>query len=292
VTAPAAVGATVGEALAGAVARLAAAGVPEPRADAEVLLAHALGTSRTDVIAGARRPLAPAAAAAFAAMLARRAAREPVQHVVGVREFWSLPLAVDRRALVPRPETELVVETALRLVPRARRVLDVGTGSGAIAAALARELPGAAVVASDRAAGALALAGANFARLARRVARVRASLVRGFRAGAFDLVVANLPYVPTADLGGLAPEVRDWEPRTALDGGPDGLAVVRALVATAPEVLAPGGWLVLEVGEGQAAAVAAAAGRRGYGRVEVVRDAAGVERVVATEGRGDGWTRS
>jgi release factor glutamine methyltransferase len=286
------VGPTVGEVMADAVARLAAAGVPEPRADAEVLLAHALGTSRTGVIAGARRPIAPAAAASFATLLARRAAREPVQHVVGRREFWSLPIAVDRRGLVPRPETELLVETALRLAPGARRVLDVGTGSGAVAAALARELPSARVVASDRSEDALALAGANFADLAPGVRRVRASLVAGFRAGTFDLVVANLPYVRTDDVARLAPEVRDWEPRAALDGGPDGLDLVRALVATAPEVLAAGAWLILEVGAGQATAVAAALAERGYGRIEVVRDAAGIDRVVAAEGRGDAWTRS
>jgi release factor glutamine methyltransferase len=285
-------GPTAGEILAEAVARLAASGVPEPRADAEVLLAHALGTTRAGVIAGARRPLAPAAASSFAAMLARRAAREPVQHVVGVQEFWSLPIAVDRRVLVPRPETELVVETALRLVPSARRVLDVGTGSGAVAAALARELPSACVVASDRAADALDAAGANLARLAPGVARVRASLAHGFRAGAFDLVVANLPYCRTGELARLAPEVRDWEPRTALDGGPDGLDVIRALVATAPDALAAGGWLVLEVGIGQAAAVAAAAAARGWARIEVFRDAAGIDRVVAAEGRRDAWMRS
>jgi release factor glutamine methyltransferase len=209
-----------------------------------------------------------------------------------VQEFWSLPIAVDRRVLVPRPETELVVETALRLAPGARRVLDVGTGSGAVAAALARELPGACVVASDHSAEALAVARANLARLAPGVTLARATLADGFRGGAFDLVVANLPYVPTGALAGLAPEVRDWEPRAALDGGPDGLDLVRVLVATAPAVLAIGGWLVLEVGVGQAEAVAAAAVRRGYGRIEVVPDAAGIDRVVAAEGRGDGWTRS
>src|SRR5437867_3967427 len=129
---------TVGDALAAAIARLAAAGVPEPRADAEVLLARALDTTRVGLVVAARRPLPETAARDFAALVARRAAREPLPYIVGEREFWSLPLAVDRRVLVPRPETELVVETALRLAPAARRILDVGTGSGAIAAALAR----------------------------------------------------------------------------------------------------------------------------------------------------------
>jgi release factor glutamine methyltransferase len=171
-------------------------------------------------------------------------------------------------------------------------VLDVGTGTGAVAAALARELPAARVVASDRSADALALAGTNLAHLAPRVARARANLVEGFRAAAFDLVVANLPYVRSADLAGLAPEVRDWEPRAALDGGADGLDLVRALVATAPAVLAAGGWLVLEIGVGQVAAVVAALRERGYGRIEVARDAAGIDRIVAAEGRGDAWMRS
>src|SRR5207244_2938758 len=155
---------TVGDALAAAIARLAAAGLPEPRADAEVLLARALDTTRVGLVVAARRPLPETAARDFAALVARRAAREPLPYIVGEREFWSLPLTVDRRVLVPRPETELVVETALRLAPAARRILDVGTGSGAIAAALARELPAARVCASDLAPGALAVARANLAR--------------------------------------------------------------------------------------------------------------------------------
>src|SRR6266550_2649599 len=239
---------TVGDALAAAVACLAAAGVPEPRADAEVLLARALDTTRVGLVVAARRPL---------------------------------PLAVDRRVLVPRPETELVVETALRLAPAARRILDVGTGSGAIAAALARELPAARVCASDLAPGALAVARANLARHAPGVALVCGDLLAPFRAAAFDLVAANPAYVTDAELGGLAPEVRDHEPRVALAAGPDGLAALGRLVAEAPRVLAPGGWLVVEIGAGQAAAVrrlAEASGR--YVRVEVVRDHAGIERVL------------
>ena len=285
--------ATVGDALAAAIARLAAAGVPEPRADAAVLLAHVLGTTRTALVAGARDPFPPGAAAAFGALLDRRVAREPVHYLVGEREFWSLPLTVDRRVLVPRPETELVVETALRLAPAARRILDVGTGSGAIAAALARELPAARVWASDVTADALAVARANLARHAPGVVLVRGDLLAPFRTAAFDLVAANPPYVTDAALGGLAPEVRDHEPRVALAAGPDGLAALGRLVAEAPRVLAPGGWLVMEVGAGQAAAVrrlAEASGR--YVRIEVVRDHAGIERVLALRLGGGGWTRS
>jgi len=330
---------TVGDALAAAVACLAAAGVPEPRADAEVLLARALGTTRAGLVVGARRPLPEGAARDFAALLDRRAGREPLPYIVGEREFWSLPFAVDRRVLAPRPETELVVETALRLAPAARRILDLGTGSGAIAAALARELPAARVCASDLAPSALAVARANLARHAPGVALVCGDLLAPFRAAAFDLVAANPPYVTDAELGGLAPEVRDHEPRVALAAGPDGLAALGRLVAEAPRVLAPGGWLVMEVGAGQAAAVrrlaeagaerrqAARGGSRAgvdlgraagaarafvrsarsarapdgppaeldtgrYVRIEVVRDHAGIARVLALRLGGGRWTRS
>jgi release factor glutamine methyltransferase len=283
----------VGEALAAAVGRLSVAGVPDPRADAEVLLAHALGTSRAGVVAAAKHPLPARAAAALEPLIARRLAREPLQYVIGEREFWSLPFRVDGRVLVPRPETELVVETALRLAPDAQRVLDVGTGSGALAAALARELPGALVSASDVAAGALAVARGNLGRHAPGVGLVRADLLGAFRDGAFDLVVSNPPYVADRELAALAPEVRDFEPRVALAGGPDGLAVVHALVAGAPRVLAPGGWLVSEIGAGQEEAVCRIVeDTRRFVMVEVVRDHAGIERVIAArEGRG-AWTRS
>jgi release factor glutamine methyltransferase len=289
----AAVVVSVADALAAAVARLAAAGVGEPRADAEVLLARALGTTRAGLVLAARRPLPDAAVRDVAALVARRTAREPLHHIVGEREFWSLPFVVDRRVLVPRPESELLVETALRLAPGARRILDVGTGSGAVAAALARELPAARVCASDVSADALAVARVNLARHAPRVVLWRGDLLAPLRPAAFDLVVANPPYVADAELAGLEPEVRDHEPRLALAAGPDGLAVLRALVAEAPRVLVPGGWLVVEMGAGQAPAVdrlARASGR--WVRVEVARDHAGIERVLAARRGGDGWTRS
>jgi release factor glutamine methyltransferase len=230
--------------------------------------------------------------------VARRAERVPVAYLTGTREFWSLPIAVDPRVLIPRPETELLVEVVCRLAPRSGRVLDAGTGSGAVAAALARELPAARVWASDRDAAALAVARTNLARHAPRAGLVCADWLAPFRPRAFDVVVANPPYVSSGELPLLEPEVREHEPRHALDGGADGLDAVRVLLAEAARVLVGGGWLVLEMGAGQAERVldgVAAVGR--YTRTLVRADTAGIARVLAAqraadEGRGRTWTPS
>ena len=278
---------TVGQALRRAAARLADAGLPEPRADAEVLLAHVLSIDRQLLVLRVQEPLAPELAARFEALLARRLQREPTAQLVGVREFWSLPFRVDRRVLIPRPETELVVETALAVAPGATRVLDVGTGSGVLAVALARELPRARVVALDRSPGALAIARENVQQLAPRVRLVCGDLLAAIASCTFDLVVANPPYVPTAEIARLAPELRDYEPRLALDGGADGLAVIRALLAEVPRVLLAGGWLVFELGAGQAGTVVQEAARETvWGPARVVRDLAGIERVMALQRQG------
>jgi release factor glutamine methyltransferase len=290
---------TVRAALATATARLAAAGVPEAGADAAVLLAHVLGTTRVGLVVDAGCAVEAGAAARFDQLVARRAARVPLQHLTRQREFWSMPFAVDPRVLVPRPETEVLVETAARLAPRARRVLDVGTGSGCIAVALARELPAATIIAADVSAAALAVGRANAQRLAPGVRLVQADLVAAFRDAAFDLVVANPPYVADGELDGLAPEVRDHEPRLALAGGADGLVVLRRLLADAGRVLVPGGWLAMEMGSGQSGRLwALVAADRRWGRPEIVRDLAGLERVLAVaradgaDGRRRTWTRS
>jgi release factor glutamine methyltransferase len=285
---------TVGAALAAAIARLRAAGVPEPEADAQVLLAHALATSRAGVIASTRDPLGPAAAVRLEPLLSRRAAREPVAYVVGVREFWSLPLAVDRRVLIPRPETELLVETALRRASQARRVLDVGTGSGAVAAALARELPRATVWASDRSLGALAVARGNCARHAPAVGLLADDLLTAVRDRSIDLVVSNPPYVSEPDLAAVAPEVREFEPREALAAGVDGLAALRRLVTDGARVLVPGGWLLVEIGAGQATMVQRLFEATGcYTETVIEHDHAGIPRVVGARRRGDAeWTAS
>lgn len=273
---------TVAVTLADVIARLAAAGVPEPRADAEVLVAHALRTNRAGLVVNAREPMPDDAMARLVPLLRRREGREPVSHLVGEREFWSLPIRVDRRVLTPRPETELLVETVCRL--GGRRVLDAGTGSGAIAAAIARELPASCVVASDRSTDALDVARANLTALAPAVTLVRADWLAPFAPASFDVVVSNPPYISDADLAGLEPEVRDHEPRQALAAGADGLDAYRVLVTQAPAVLAPGGWLVVEMGAGQANAVQALVGVVGqYARCVVERDVAGIERVLAAQ---------
>jgi release factor glutamine methyltransferase len=285
---------TIGASLAAAVSRRRAAGVPEPEADAQVLFAHALETSRAGVIATAHDRLSPAVAARLEPLLQRRAARQPVAYIVGEREFWSLSLTVDRRVLVPRPETELLVETALRRSPLARRVLDCGTGSGAVAAALARELPRATVWACDRSLAALAVARANCARHAPDVRLLAGDLLAPMRDAAVDLVVSNPPYCSETELAAVAPEVREFEPREALAAGPDGLDVLRRLIVDAARVLAPGGWLLVEIGAGQAAAVRRLFEATGcYSDLVIEDDHAGIPRVVGARRRRDGgWTAS
>jgi len=205
-------------------------------------------------------------------MLRRRLRREPVAYILGRKGFRRLELAVDRRALIPRPETELLVEVALELRPRA--VLEIGTGCGAVALAVADELPGCGVTATETATAALELARENAARLglAERVRFAPGSVPEDIE---FDLVLANLPYVRDAELASLAPEIREWEPLEALAGGPDGLDVIGEVL---PAVAAP--VLALEVGAGQAGAVAALLRGSGFAEVEARRDLAGIERVI------------
>lgn len=258
-----------------------------PRLDAEVLIAAALGLPRVQLYVQFERPLEAAELAAIRENVRRRQAGESVAYVVGRKEFFGLEFAVDARVLVPRPDTETLVDEALgRLRERPAEappavIADVGTGSGAIIVALAKQLPGARAFAVDRSAAALEVARANAARHAVAVEFVEGDLTAPLHEHApFDLVAANLPYIPTAELAGLAPEVRA-EPVGALDGGPDGLALVRRLVADAPAVLAPGGALVLEIGAGQADATAALCEAAGLVDVRRRRDLGAVDRVVS-----------
>ncbi len=275
---------TVREALSAAVDALAAAGVDDPRLDAEVLLAEASGRDRAELAAGPEAEVAPPHARRFGEMVRRRLRREPVAYILGRRGFRHIDLAVDPRVLIPRPETELLVELALERRPAT--VLDVGTGSGAIALAVADELPDCEVTATDTSAGALALARGNAERLglADRVRFLAGSVPAGER---FDLILANLPYVAEPDWPSLAPEVREWEPREALLAGADGLDAIRAVLAERGRALsrmalqssaAP--VVALEVGEGQAGAVSRLLVDAGSVDVEARRDLAGIERVV------------
>ncbi|HWQ24364.1 MAG TPA: peptide chain release factor N(5)-glutamine methyltransferase [Gaiellaceae bacterium] len=259
--------------------RLAAAGVEAPTVDAEHLLAHVLRTTRAGLYAESRRRLTEAERRALARLVARRERREPLAYCLGEWGFRRLTLRVDARALVPRPETEVVVERCLALL-RGRsepRVLDVGTGSGAIALALADEHPGARVTAIDVSDGALALAAENAALTGLAVELRRHDLFTGLPAGPWDLVVSNPPYVQPGEIGALEPEVREWEPRGALvaEGATEAVAV------GALAVLRPGGALVLEVADGDAHRVAGFLRELGYEEVQITTDLAGRDRVVS-----------
>jgi len=271
---------TLGEVLRASDEFLARKGADSPRLDAELLLSHALGLSRLELYTQHDRPLSEAERATARELVERRGRREPLAYILGEWGFRRLTLKTDARALVPRPETEIVVERALALVAGigAPRVVDVGTGSGAIALAIAEEHPGARVTATDISPDALVLALENAERLELAVAFVETSSLDGL-AGPFDLVISNPPYVDREEVDALPPEVRDWEPRLALVG--DGQS--EELIRTAGAVLAPGGALVLECHEGRARQVAAALEAAGYDEVTITPDLAGRDRVV--EGR-------
>jgi len=266
-------------------ARLRAQGVEDPRLEAELLLGAALGVRRLDLHLDPEAAVPPEAAVAFEASVERRLRGEPLQYVLGETEFRELRLRVDRRVLIPRPETEVLVEEVLRWAAGRRdpAALDVGTGSGAIALSLAREGRFRRIVATDVSAAALEVARENAERLglADRVEFREGPLFEPVRGERFDVVVSNPPYISEAERPFLPREVREWEPAVALFAGEEGLAVLAALVREAPLHLEEGGLLALEVGLGQAAEVVRrleAAGR--YGPPRVVRDLAGRDRVV------------
>ncbi|CUU44040.1 Release factor glutamine methyltransferase [Blastochloris viridis] len=266
---------------------LHAAGIAEADADARHLLAWALKCDASGLILAADRPLGTEAADALAALLARRLRREPMARLKGTREFWGLEFELSAETLVPRPDTETLVEAVLRARPERTaplRIIDLGTGSGALLAALLAEYPRASGVATDRSRLALSTARTN---LARHGFTARAAVVAcdwgTALGGRFDVVVSNPPYIATADIAGLDPEVRVFDPAAALDGGADGLAAYRAILADLPRLLTPGGLAVLELGIGQAAAVANLAVAAGLVVREVAADLAGHPRaLVAT----------
>lgn len=281
-----------------AILGLTKAGLDSPRLTAEVLLAHTLGLTRAQLLARLEQSATPEQAARFEALVSRAALGEPLAYLTGGREFHDLEFAVDPRVLVPRPETELLVDLALQFLTAERaervekKVLDVGTGSGCIAVTIAAKHPAASVTAIDVSEDALAVARTNAERhnVSQRLSFVRSDLCSSFfpstalRAGllpaSFDLITANLPYIASDELRDLA--VAKHEPRLALDGGPDGLLWIRRLLVEAPRLLRPGGLLLLEIGATQGAAVAALAQAAfPQSQVTLQRDLAGLDRVVS-----------
>jgi release factor glutamine methyltransferase len=268
----------VARALAETTERLEAAGCESPSVDAEILISHVLGTSRSELALEPKRKLSHEEASELEALVTRRAKREPLAYVLGEWGFRRLTLTVDRRVLVPRPETEVVVERCLRRLDGIGepRVLDVGTGSGAIALAIADEHPGAQVSAVDASPGALEVAGANVLATGLAVDLREWDLFAGLPDGPWDLVVSNPPYVLPEELDTLQEEVREWEPREALVG----LGATEAVTRGALDVLVAGGALVLEVAAGDAGRVASLLEELGYSDVSTTEDLAGRDRVV------------
>jgi release factor glutamine methyltransferase len=258
-----------------------------PRLEAEVLLAHLLEMDRMGLYLNYDRPLTEEERMAYREMIQRRLAQEPLAYIVGAKEFWSLRFAVGPECLIPRPETEHLVEEAIRIgkgLTPPQRILEIGQGCGAVAIALATELPEAKIVATDVSDGACALAQANAERygVADRLRFVKGDLFPA-REGPFGLICSNPPYIPTAEVLALAPEVRDYEPLTALDGGEDGLRFFRRIAEGAPQFLAAGGWLLLEMGQGQALQVAAILQEQGFATIDFIPDHAGIKRVIKAQ---------
>ncbi len=277
--------ATVAVLIAAAATAFRAGGLEQPRTEARWLVAHVLRLTDSALLAWPDAPVAPADAARVRAAIQRRAAHEPFAYVVGEREFYGRNFLVDRRVLVPRPETETLIEEALAILKQPRDtgsapplVVDVGTGSGAIACTLALEAPYVHVVACDLSPDALSVAAGNRQRLglAGRLALVRGSLLSWLRAPA-DLIVANLPYIPAGRIPTLMPDVRNWEPHLALDGGPDGLDLVRMLLADVGRVVRPGGSILLELDPEQ---MAPAAALLPAATCRIIPDLAGLGRVL------------
>jgi release factor glutamine methyltransferase len=255
-------------------------GVDAPRLTGELLLAHALRCDRVRLYLDFDKPLGEPELAAFRELVKRRADGEPTAWLVGKREFYGRPFRVTPAVLIPRPETELVVEAALAALPEGGSALDLCTGSGAIGVSLALERKGARVVATDLSAEALAVARENGAALGATLELLEGDLFAPLAAGRrFDVIVSNPPYVPTGELAGLSREVRR-EPAMALDGGPDGLALLGRIVAEAPRWLAPGGTLLLEMHESHAEPLPALCREAGFAKAEAKKDLAGLWRYV------------
>ena len=279
--------------LAEATSKLVTHGVDTAHLDAETLLAHALTLTRAQLLARLSSSISLVEQEAFQHLLARRLRREPLAYITGKREFWSREFAVTPEVLIPRPETELLIETVLRLVAQSHtnslqppmRVLDIGTGSGCIAITLAKELPTVELWAVDLSSAALtiALANARHHGVEQRINFLQGDLFSAIPEDSrFDVVVSNPPYIARDELTALQPEVRDWEPQAALDGGNDGLAFYRRLVNDSPKHLRPSGWLIMELGAGQCSIVMRLIQAQSNFRESFcVQDYAGFNRVIA-----------
>jgi len=255
-------------------------GVANARREAEWLLCEATGLDRVGLYLNFEKPLNDEELAAYRGLVARRGKREPLQHILGSQEFDGLSFMVSPAVLIPRHDTETLLEQALKQAPHARNILDIGTGSGCIAIALAKRLPEAAVTAVDLSPGALAVAQRNAEQHGVAIELLQGSFFEPVAGRRFELIVSNPPYITSDDLNRLQPEVRDHEPRLALDGGPDGLAAYRVIISQAAAHLEPNGWLLFEVGAGQSEDVAVLLAQAGFGDIITASDPGGIERVV------------
>lgn len=271
---------------------LTAAGIDNVRFEARLLLGHVAALSVEQLVARGRDPVPAGVAAAMRELTGRRVRREPMAYILGEREFWGLPFKVSPAVLVPRPDSETLIETVLDLLPereRPLRILDLGVGSGCLLLTLLREYPKATGVGVDASPEALAIAGENAGMLG--VASRARLMVDDWRqagwadrlGGPFDLLVSNPPYIETSTIAALMPEVANHEPRLALDGGPDGLEAYRIIAAAAPKLITPGGWALVEGGEGQAIDISGIFASVGMSPQAPRKDLAGVDRVVASQ---------
>ena len=274
---------TVREALRSAEKTLFSAGVPDARLDAEYLLAGVLDAPRLLVVASGETPLTDRRAEAYFALVARRAQREPLQYILGSQPFMGCSFCVDRRVLIPRQDTEILCEQALMRAPEQGRVLELCTGSGAVAVVLKKTLPSLSVSASDISPDALSVAQMNAEQNGADIDFREGDLFSPFSGERFSMILANPPYIPSGDLPSLQKEVL-WEPSLALNGGADGLDFYRRIAAQAPEYLTENGILILEIGWDQADAVRALCESAGFTRLETVQDLGGRDRVIIASG--------